>query len=150
MKMSRKELFMAVVGIVLVAGLILGTSNSGKEIEKIGYLMDTQIRIAVYDKGADRAVLEEAYNEMKRLDMLLSNFDENSETFMLNSLKAYKPSAELYDLIEKGIKVSEITEGAYDISVYPLSKLWNYKNSYVPTDAEIAEAFFRRFVMLLG
>lgn len=138
--MKRKELFLSVLGIFLVLGMILGTSNSEKPIEKIGYLMDTQIRIAVYDKNADRQILEDAYNEMLKLDKLLSNFCEESETNKLNTLREYKPSAELYNIILKGMEVSLKTNGAFDLTVYPLSELWNYKNAYVPSKEEIDKA----------
>jgi len=138
--MKRKELFLSVVGIFLVIGLIFGTANSGKPIEKIGYLMDTQIRIAVYDRNAERQIIEDAYNEMLKLDKLLSNFNEDSETSKLNRIKEYKPAQELYDILSKGIEISKKTNGAFDLTVAPLSVLWNYKNAYVPSEEEIKKA----------
>lgn len=141
--MKKKDLFLAVAGIILVIGLILSSSNHNKPIEKIGYAMDTQIRIVVYDNDADEKVLEGAYSEILRLDKLLSNFNEESETRKLNTEKELAVSDELLDVIKKGKEISEKTLGAYDLTVYPLTKMWHYKNIYVPSDAEIKEALIK-------
>jgi thiamine biosynthesis lipoprotein len=138
--MKRKELFLAIVGIMLVAGLILSSSNRKDSFEKIGYSMDTQIRMVVYDRDFDESILEDAYKEMLRLDKSLSNFNEESETTKLNRDKSISPSNELYEIVKEGKEISEKTNGAYDITIYPLTRMWHYKNIYVPAQLEIASA----------
>ncbi len=138
--MKRKELFLAILGIALVAGLILSSANRKNSFEKIGYSMDTQIRMVVYDRNFDESILEDAYNEMLRLDKSLSNFNEESETSKLNREKSIVPSTELYEIVKEGMAVSEKTEGAYDITIYPLTRMWHYKNIYVPAEEEIISA----------
>ena len=141
--MKKKDLFLAVAGIFLVLGLILSSGNRNKPYEKIGYALDTQIRIVIYDKGADSKVADEAFNEIKRLEKLLSNFYKESETQILNREKEFTVSDELSDIIKTGKTVSEKTVGAYDITVYPLTKMWHFKNEYVPQKEEIESALLK-------
>ena len=138
--MKRTDLFLAAVGIVLVTGILLSQNNSSKPEEKIGYAMDTQVRMVIYDKNKDENIINEAYNEMVRLDKLFSNFNENSQTSILNRKKECVVSDEFAEIIAKSKEISEKTNGAFDLTVYPLTKMWHYKNVYVPGDGEIVTA----------
>ena len=134
--------------LIFLAGVIIGIiNNNSKPLEKIGYALDTQIRIVVYDKGADKEILEKAYNEILRLDKLLSNYNKDSEKAMLNNEKSLEVSKELKDIIIKGIEVTNNTNGSYDLTIYPLTSIWNYKMKNVPEKNEIENA---RPLILLG
>ncbi len=130
-------------GIVLflIAGVLWGSFlNTSGTYEKIGYALDTQIRIVVYDKKDYTLAVEEAYNEILRLDKLFSNFNEESETYKLNKNKELTVSEEFLNLIKLGMDITIDTEGIYDLTVYPLSSLWNYKWETVPKKNEIINA----------
>jgi len=58
-------------------------------------------------------------DEIKRIEKTISSWDENSETTQINKnagLQPVKVSSELFNLIERAIKMSEITDGAFDIT----------------------------------
>lgn len=58
-------------------------------------------------------------DEIKRIEKTISSWDENSETTQINKnagLQPVKVSSELFNLIERAIKISEITDGAFDIT----------------------------------
>ncbi len=125
----------------LVAGVLYGALLSPpRTTEKIGYALDTQIRIVVYDGDDCSEIVDAAYGEILRLDKLFSNFNENSETFRLNKYKELTVSSELLELIQLGINITEDTRGIYDLTVYPLSSIWNYKEQNVPEEAAIISA----------
>ena len=99
--------------------------------------------------GEDRAKLEgaseDAFEEVRRLDRMLSNYLPSSEWSEVNRFAAMRPvkvSAELFGLIEKCVEYSRRSEGAFDISVGPLMKVWGfYKGSgHLPRDLEVRRA----------
>ncbi len=109
--------------------------------------MGTGITVVAY--GEDRfklqAAVESALGEARRLDELLSNYRPQSEWSQMNRSAAQKPvpvSQELFDLLGTCMRYSEASEGAFDISVGPLMKVWGfYKGTgRFPHRAEIRTA----------
>lgn len=99
--------------------------------------------------GEDRARLEgaseEAFEEVRRLDRMLSNYRPESEWSKVNREAASHPvkvSAELFRLLADCVEYSRQSEGAFDISVGPLMKVWGfYKGTgHLPHRAEILGA----------
>lgn len=127
--------------IIIFIGILWGNStNLSKPYEKIGYALDTQIRIVVYDKGVDSDIVNKAYNEILRLEKILSNFNESSETCILNKKGELTVSDELKSVILSGIEITNKTYKNYDLTIYPLSEIWNYKNKKVPSTDKISDA----------
>ncbi|MDX1768819.1 FAD:protein FMN transferase [Arenibacter troitsensis] len=89
--------------------------------------------------------IEEAVSEIKRIEKLISSWDEESETSKINKnagIKPVKVSVELYKLIERANQISEITNGAFDITFAGLDRVWQFDGSmkYKPTKSEITES----------
>ncbi|MCX7602629.1 MAG: FAD:protein FMN transferase [Bryobacteraceae bacterium] len=112
--------------------------------------MGTTYTVVAYgeDRFAVDAAIEEAYEEAVRLDRMLSNYRADSEWSRVNREAARRPvevSEELFLLLEKCVEYSRASEGAFDITVGPLMKLWGfYKGSgRVPHRAEIRAALGR-------
>ncbi len=103
--------------------------------------------IAAY--GEDRARLEtaiaEALDEARRLNEELSNYLPSSEWSRMNRLAGQGPvaiSKELFDLLAACVEYSRASDGAFDISVGPLMKVWGfYKGTgHLPHRAEVSAA----------
>jgi len=116
-------------------------------LEKSADAMGSTYSIALY--GTDRAVMEEAadaaFDEVKRLDEMLSNYKLESEWSRINRLAAEKPvrvSPEMFRLLAACLEYSRESEGAFDISVGPLMKVWGfYKGSgHLPHRPEVQAA----------
>src|SRR4051812_14597561 len=99
--------------------------------------------------GEDRARLEgaseEAFEEVRRLDQMLSNYRPGSEWSEINRYAADRPvkvSPELFRLLTACVEYSRASEGAFDITVGPLMKVWGfYKGSgHLPHRSEILAA----------
>lgn len=99
--------------------------------------------------GRDRAQLEDAasaaLDEARRLDDLLSNYKPDSEWSRINQRAASGPlkiSRESFDLLAACLDYSRQSEGAFDLTVGPLMKVWGfYKGSgHLPHAAEVAAA----------
>ena len=95
-------------------------------------LMGNQFEITVVASNAEWAHerIDEAVNEIRRIEDLLSTFKEDSETNFINDnagIQPVKVSDEVYSLIERSIRISSITQGSFDISYGSIDKrLWNF------------------------
>ena len=77
-----------------------------------------------------REYIDIAINEIKRIEALLTTYNENSQTSLINANAGIKPVAvdkEVFELIARSIAISNITQGAFDITYGGLDKsLWNF------------------------
>lgn len=83
-----------------------------------------------------------AINEIKRIENLISSWDENSQTSKINrnsGIKPVKVDLELFQLIERSIAISQLTDGAFDISYASMDKIWKFDGSMkeMPTKDQI-------------
>jgi thiamine biosynthesis lipoprotein len=142
-------LFLAVLaGIAVTTEAAPADASSGVlRLEDNLDSMGTTYSVVVY--GTDRykmqSAVELAFDEVRRLDQLLSNYRKDSELSRLKQDAAERPvkvSKELFDLLSACVRYSEASEGAFDITVGPLMKVWGfYKGSgRFPHRAEIRGA----------
>lgn len=133
-----------------LAGASAGAEKESLRLEKSAEAMGTAYSVVVY--GDDRVKLdvavEGAFDELQRLDELLSNFKPGSEWSEVNRDGAERPvrvSSELFQLLSACQRYSRESEGAFDISVGPLMKLWGfYKgNGRLPHRAEVQAVMAR-------
>ena len=112
--------------------------------------MGSAYSVAVY--GEERTRMEEAvdaaFAEVHRLDEMLSNYNPESEVSEVNHTAAERPVAvtpELFDLLSACVKYSRESDGAFDITVGPLMKVWGfYKGTgRLPHRAEVRAALDR-------
>ncbi len=87
--------------------------------------------------------IEEAASEIKRIERMISSWDPESETSLINKnagISPVKVSDELFKLIERSVQISEITNGAFDISYGALNDLWKFDGTmkFIPTPEEIS------------
>ena len=95
-------------------------------------LMGNRFEITVVGAIADWAnqQIDAAVTEIRRIEELLSTFKETSETNRINQQAGIRPvkvSDEVLDLIARSLKISAITQGAFDISYGSIDqRLWNF------------------------
>ena len=100
-------------------------------VEKSDEIMGATFSVVLY--GSDRERLESAadaaLDEAQRLDQMLSNYKPDSEWSEMNRAAARGPvkvSPELFTLLSECLRYSEQSDGAFDISVGPLMKVWGF------------------------
>ena len=86
--------------------------------------------------------IEEAASEVKRIEDMISSWNPDSETSLVNAhagISPVKVSEELFNLISRSIQISEMTEGAFDITQGPLNDLWKFDGTmqFLPTPEQI-------------
>src|SRR5947209_5588794 len=106
--------------------------------------MGSTYSVVIYGSDRERlqAVVAQVLEEARRLDQLLSNYQPQSEWSQVNRLasdQAVLISPELFRLLSACVEYSRESEGAFDISVGPLMKVWGfYKGSgHLPHRAEV-------------
>jgi thiamine biosynthesis lipoprotein len=97
------------------------------------------------DRNKLEAASEDAFEEARRLDLLLSNYKPESEWSKVNREAAEHPvqvSRELFELLAACVNYSRQSEGAFDITVGPLMRVWGfYKGSgHLPQPGELKQA----------
>lgn len=92
--------------------------------------------------------IDEAVAEIKRIEKILTTFKEDSETYLINEnagIAPVKVSEEVFRLIERSIRISEFTQGSFDITYGSIDKrLWNFdKNMKSLPDPKKAKKMVR-------
>ena len=105
------------------------------------FAMDTYMTLTAYGDDA-AAALDEAEQEILRLNKLLSAEDSGSEIGLLNASGGGPASEETIRLVERAQEINAMTDGAFDITLYPVKILWGFTDDAyrVPSQAEIQEA----------
>ncbi len=96
------------------------------------------------NETAANGYLDMAVHEIRRIEKLLTTFSEESQTYRINQAAGIAPVAvdrEVFELIERSIAISRITQGAFDITYGSLDKdLWNFnKDMQSLPDPETAQ-----------
>lgn len=112
-----------------------------REAEASFIAMDTIMSITCYGKESADAV-SAAKEEILRLDNLLSAESENSEVSLINSAGSGVLSEDGRKLMDFSLDIFSKTDGAFDVTVYPVMKLWGFTEGKlnVPTKSELNEA----------
>jgi FAD:protein FMN transferase len=147
--------------IILLALVIIvwATANAGPSIQKIcrsADLMDTFFTITIYSDKPEmaEAAITEAFSEIRKIESELSVYKDDSEVARLNRKKVIKsPSEDLKLNIERALYYSNLSDGAFDITVQPILDLYNrsfLKNNSAPSAAmingELKRIGFKRIV----
>lgn len=83
-----------------------------------------------FDERKANKSIERAIQEVQRLETLLTTFNEASQTNKVNAAAGIKPvhiDKEVFDIIDRSLKISALTQGAFDITYGSIDKsLWNF------------------------
>jgi FAD:protein FMN transferase len=107
-----------------------------------------EFTVVANDAPWAQARIEEAIVEVKRIESLLTTFSESSQTNRINAMAGIKPVSidrEVFDLIERSIQISSLTQGAFDITYGSVDKrLWNFDTTMTALpDPELARKMVR-------
>ena len=145
-----KKLITELIIISLVTVILLACINeyaSPPLVERTEQVMGTYATITIIDRNTTRAnlALDAAFEEITRIEGLMSLYNESSEVALLNrngtNWTTLSPDT-LY-VLQKAEYYSRISNGSFDITCNPLLDLWMVKaknENKMPTPEEIEEA----------
>ena len=100
------------------------------------------ITVVANDSTQANIHIDTAVAEITRIEKLISSWDTNSQTSAINKnagIEPVKVDAELFNLIERAIGISKLTDGAFDISYASMDHIWKFDGSMteMPSEDEI-------------
>src|SRR6266567_103296 len=118
----------ALISFFLIASFVQSSENQALVYKK-KYIMGTVFEIAAYDQSSEHAsnAIERAFQQIVRLDDLMSNYKPDSTLSNLNRsahFQAEKVPSDLYRVIDQAVQFSRLSDGKFDISIAPLVNLW--------------------------
>jgi len=110
-------------------------------------IMGTFIEITVLGVEEQKAgeAINAAFAEVDKVNELMSSYipqSQVSEISRMAGIKAVPADSSLIEIVQEAVKYSELSGGAFDVTVGPLIKLWGFykKEGETPTSEKIAEA----------
>lgn len=103
-----------------------------REFKRPQKLMGNAFEITVVsdDENSANLHIDAAIDEIQRIEKLLTTFNDESQTNLINrnaGMKSLKVDWEIFDLIERSLRISKITNGYFDISYGGIDKsFWNF------------------------
>lgn len=123
---------------------------SWNKYKRVTKLMGSRFDITVVAEDQKKAdeYIDLAIAEITRIENLISSWSSHSQTSEIirnAGIKPVKADKELYDLIERSLKVSVLTQGVFDISYASMDKIWKFDGSMdkMPSEEEIKESVAR-------
>jgi thiamine biosynthesis lipoprotein len=95
-------------------------------------LMGNRFEISVVADNEEwaQSCIDAGVEEIRRIEKLLTTFSDDSETNQVNQnagIAPVKVSRETFNLIQRSLKISAVTQGAFDITYGSIDKrLWNF------------------------
>ena len=104
-----------------------------------------EITVVAKDTIQGNQYIDLAITEVKRIEYLISDWIPSTQISQVNKNAGSKPvkvDKEVFDLVGRAIKVSQITSGAFDISYASMDKIWKFDGSMkaMPTEEAIKKS----------
>ena len=123
---------------------------SQEPISTTAIKLNTAVTVTIYDSN-DKKLLTECMNLCDKYEKIFSRTASDSELYQLNHRElapvegtenTYQVSDDLAKLISEGLDYSELSKGAFDIAIEPLTSLWDFtaEDPQVPKDSLIQAA----------
>ena len=141
-----KRCFAAFGAVLLLALSVAGCEGVRAEpesVSKTNLMLDTIIQITLYD-WQDEGTIDLAFDEIRRLEGLLSVEQEGSELFQLAQAAGtawVEISPETEEVLRLTKEYAALSQGYFDVTIGPLVDLWNIHDGqgHYPSQEELAQ-----------
>lgn len=135
------------IWITLVLAGCAGFSPSSSHVvmKRAQMHMGTLVSITVVapDNVVGRKAIQAGFDEIKRLERILSSWIDSSEVSQVNAEAGHYPvrvSQETFDLVAKSIEIARLTDGGFNIAIGPAVQAWSVtERQDIPADEEIEQ-----------
>ncbi len=130
---------------LVVIALLVPQIARAEWITRSEAIMGTRCAVELWseDKAKGDAAITSVFDDMKRIDRLMSTWKEDTEISLVNREGGKHPvkiSRELFDLLQVSVKYSELTNGAFDITYASVGYLYDFKKGVHPDQKAIDKA----------
>lgn len=115
--------------------LLIGSSSFGQQVfKKKKSLLGSPFEISVVANDSVQAnfYTELAISEVKRIENLISDWIPTTQISLVNQnagITPVKVDKEVFELVDRAMKISKLTDGAFDISYASMDKIWKFDGS---------------------
>lgn len=130
---------------LLFAAVLLPGAAQAEWMTRNENIMGTRCAVELWseDPAKGEAAITSVFDDMKRIDRLMSTWKEDTEISKVNREGGKHPvkiSPELFRLLQVSVEYSELTHGAFDITYASVGYLYDFKKGIHPDSAAIAAA----------
>lgn len=115
--------------------LLFSIGSFGQIVQKRKLFMlgsPFEMTVVAKDTVQGNVYIDLAVAEVKRIENLISDWIPSTQISQVNTnagIKPVKVDEEVFDLVDRAIKISKITKGAFDISYASMDKIWKFDGS---------------------
>ena len=124
--MKIKRALALMLAAACLTGLCGCASAEPQKQSAVGFYLDTVVTLTAYVE--DVQVLNDALTECGRYEQLLSRTIEGSDVWRINHAEGQpvEVSEDTLAILETARQVSEMSDGAFDVTIAPVSTLWDF------------------------
>lgn len=130
---------LVLIVMICSVGQLLAQEPFKRTIKLMGSRFD--IAVVAKDSIEGQEYINLAVSEITRIEKLISSWNPNSQTSEINKNAGVQPvkvDVELFNLIQRGIGISTLTDGAFDISYASMDNIWKFDGSMTEMPEEAA------------
>ncbi len=141
--MKHTLLYILLSALFLLSGCSASSAQSEEPLKMTGMYFDTVVTIEIWGT-TDETLLTQCKDLCEYYEQLLSRTVETSDVAKINTAggNPVTVSWETAALIEKSLEYSRLTDGLFDITIAPLTELWDISHNpgNIPDESAISEA----------
>ena len=132
---------LSIIFLLLLINFQVDSQTTHKRtLKQMGSRFD--VTVVAKDTIEVNTYIDLAVSEITRIEKLISSWDSKSQTSQINRNTGIKPvivDKELFDLIGRALAISQLTDGAFDISYASMDRVWKFDGSMteMPSDVNI-------------
>ncbi len=136
-----KRVYILLITAVILLNVCACVPVNNKGVSKSSFVLNTVATITLYDSN-DESIIDSCFDICRKYESMLSRTIPTSDIARLNSRESQVVSDDTAELLALGKHYSELSDGAFDLTIEPLSVLWNFSsdNHIVPNRQEISAA----------
>lgn len=147
---GKRNTILSLAGLILLMGLVTfilwygsgskGTANVNEPVTGTLYAMDTYMKFSFYTDETSGVELNNLSTEIiKGLEEKMSVRNVSSEVAILNRNGGGEVSWDIKELLKASIELNGMTDGAFDITIYPVMEAWGFDTGEyrIPSEEEL-------------
>jgi thiamine biosynthesis lipoprotein len=128
--------------------ILSGCSGSVEPVVGDTYLLGTVIRVSIFDDGYSRELIDAVFDRVATIEARMSTSEEDyddTELLAVNRAPAgtfVTVSPDTFEVLTAAKRYSELSSGAFDVTIWPLVRLWKIGSggTEVPPEEQIGTA----------
>lgn len=143
-RLNRKRLVLTAITVLALLAVISCDSNKVRMYKDTRLSMYTIVTVTVYSDSSQKAhtAIENTFKELDRLGRLMNFYEEDSEVSKINrfaGVRSVEVSEDTVNAIDRALYISQCTDGAFDITIGSIVRLWDFEKHIVPDEKMVRD-----------